>query len=189
MENSSGKMTDWLSKFKYNPIKPLLESEDEAVIYFTERDLLEKKVDAIDYIWNLKDAQNILKKQQPDGSWKPKKKDSGVKYSLIETWRHFRHLIQQYEMNNNHPAIRKASEYLFSCQTEEGDIRGILANQYAPYYTGAIMYLLIKAGYENDSRIEKGFKWLLSMRQDDGGWVIGSPSMIGVNFQEMKQMI
>jgi len=61
-------MTDWLSKFKYDPIKPLLESEDESVIYFTERDLLEKKVDAIDYVWNLKNAQNILKKQQPDGS-------------------------------------------------------------------------------------------------------------------------
>jgi len=58
-------------------------------------------------------------------------------------------------MNKNHPAIRKASEYLFSCQTEERDIRGILANQYAPYYTGAIMYLLIKAGYENDPRIKK----------------------------------
>lgn len=57
-------------------MKPLLESEDEAVIYFTERDLLEEKVDAIDYIWNLKDAQNILKKQQHDCSWKPKKKDS-----------------------------------------------------------------------------------------------------------------
>jgi len=42
------------------------------------------------------------------------------------------------------------------------------------------MYLLIKAGYESDPRIEKGFKWLLKMRQNDGGWVIGSPGMIGV---------
>ena len=42
------------------------------------------------------------------------------------------------------------------------------------------MYLLIKAGYEDDPRIEKGFKWLLKMRQDDGGWVIGSPGIIGI---------
>ncbi len=33
------------------------------------------------------------------------------------------------------------------------------------------MELLIKAGYD-DNRIEKGFKWLLSMRQNDGGWII-----------------
>ena len=34
------------------------------------------------------------------------------------------------------------------------------------------MELLIKAGYENDPRISKGFEWLLSIRQDDGGWAL-----------------
>ena len=48
----------------------------------------------------------------------------------------------------------------------------MLANQYATYYTGAILALLIKAGYEDDPRIEKGLRWLLSIRQDDGGWTI-----------------
>ena len=48
----------------------------------------------------------------------------------------------------------------------------MIGNQYATYYTGAIMSLLIKAGYEAESRIEKGFQWLLSIRQDDGGWTI-----------------
>ncbi|MFC1707187.1 adenosine deaminase [Planctomycetota bacterium] len=39
-------------------------------------------------------------------------------------------------------------------------------------YTGAILSLVIKAGYENDPRVERGMRWLLSMRQDDGGWTI-----------------
>ncbi len=34
------------------------------------------------------------------------------------------------------------------------------------------MSLLIQVGYADDPRIEKGFQWLLSMRQDDGGWSI-----------------
>jgi hypothetical protein len=34
------------------------------------------------------------------------------------------------------------------------------------------MSLFIKAGNEEDPRIEKGFQWLLSMRQDDMGWSI-----------------
>ena len=34
------------------------------------------------------------------------------------------------------------------------------------------MSLLIKAGYADDRRIGKGFHWLLSMRQEDGGWTI-----------------
>jgi hypothetical protein len=41
-----------------------------------------------------------------------------------------------------------------------------------PYYHAAIMELLIKAGYEDDARIERGLEWLLSMRQDDGGWIV-----------------
>ncbi len=175
-------MTDWLSKLKVDPTKPLLESGEDSIIYFTKRDLLEERVKPIDSIWDLPEVQKILKTQMTDGSWKyrNKKEESGVKYFLIETWRHFRYLIDQYEMNRNHQAIEKASEFLFSCQTDKGDIRGILANQYAPYYTGAIMYLLIKAGYENDPRIEKGLQWLLDMRQDDGGWVIGSPGIVGL---------
>lgn len=82
-------------------------------------------------------------------------------------------------MDRTCPGVSRAADYVFSCQTGEGDIRGMLANQYAPYYTGAIMSLLIKAGYGDDQRIEKGFRWLLEMRQDDGGWVIGSPGMVG----------
>jgi hypothetical protein len=92
-------------------------------------------------------------------------------------------------MDRQHPAIDKAAEYVLSCQTKEGDIRGILANQYAPYYTGALMSLLIKAGYADDPRIERGFRWLLDMRQDDGGWVIGSPGITGMGRIPQAELI
>jgi hypothetical protein len=81
-------------------------------------------------------------------------------------------LVERYELTKDHPAATKAAEFIFSCQTEDGDIRGLLGNQYATYYTGAIMAVLIKAGYEDDPRLEKGFKWLLLKRQNDGGWTI-----------------
>ena len=75
-------------------------------------------------------------------------------------------------MLREHPAISRAAEYVFSRQTEVGDFRGILGNQYTPYYSAALMELLIKAGYQSDRRIDKGFRWLLSVRQDDGGWAL-----------------
>ena len=93
-------------------------------------------------------------------------------YGLVETFKRFRLLVEQYRLTREHTGVEKAAEFLFSCQTEDGDIRGILGNQYATYYTGAIMAHLIEAGYVDDPRIEKGFRWLLSMRQDDGGWTI-----------------
>ena len=57
-------------------------------------------------------------------------------------------------------------------QVDVLQIKGLIGNQYATYYTGAILGLLITAGYGKDPRIAHGFEWLLSMRQDDGGWTI-----------------
>ena len=42
-------------------------------------------------------------------------------------------------------------------RTQEGDIRGILSNQYMPYYMGAILEILIKADYQKDGRVREGF--------------------------------
>ena len=113
-------MADWLSQFKYSPIKPLLDSGNDAIIYFAKRDLLEEKNQSIESIWDLPEVHKIIDKQLDDGSWPSKaKKDinSGVKYPLIETWKQLRFLIQQYEMDNTHPAIQKAAEFIFSCQS------------------------------------------------------------------------
>lgn len=78
----------------------------------------------------------------------------------------------KYGLNIGHPSVERAAEYILTCQTEEGDIRGILGTQYMPYYHGGISELLIRAGYGDDTRVEEGLEWLLSMRQDDGGWIV-----------------
>lgn len=169
-------MKSWRKSLKFDPISPLLPSNNEAIEYYVRRDLLDERVRPINYIWQLPEVKKLLKKQQADGSWKYPGKKTAVYpehyYSLLETWKRFRPLVKRYEFTKEHPAARKAAAFLFSCQTRDGDIRGFIGNQYATYYTGAIMALLIKAGYEDDPRIEKGVKWLLSMRQDDGGWTI-----------------
>jgi hypothetical protein len=185
-------MAGWRTRLQFDPIVPLLASDNEAIAYFTCRDLLGQETGPVSLVWNLPEVKNILLKQQPDGSWGYPGRthpDSGVKYSLIETWKMLRYLVDMYEMDRTHPAIGRAAGYVFSCQTDEGDIRGILANQYAPYYTGALMSLLIKAGYAEDPRIERVFRWLQEMRQDDGGWVIGSPGMVGLGHLSAKEQL
>lgn len=97
---------------------------------------------------------------------------SSEDYDQLETYRILGELVEKYGLNRDHPAIQSAADYLFSHQSEEGDFRGIYGNQYTPNYSAAIMELLIKAGYGSDSRIEKGFHWLRSNRQQDGGWAI-----------------
>lgn len=181
-------MNAGLDELKLNPIPTLLSCSNPAIEYFTRRDLLDEQVEPISELWDIKDALKILKKQQDDGSWKYPSKirrdlRSREDYDQFETYKTLGLLVEKYGLNRDHHQIQKAADYLFSCQTPEGDFRGIYGNQYAPTYSPAIMELLIKAGYGNDKRIEKGFQWLLSMRQEDGGWIIPFRTT-GMNLKE-----
>jgi hypothetical protein len=167
-------MEAWRRHLRVDPVPALLAREDAALHFFVRRDLLGERVGPPRSLWDLADVRRILRRQEEDGSWprRGKTRHTAINYGLIETWRHFRFLVEQYGFTREHPQAQKAAEYLFSCQTPDGDIRGMLADQYATYYTGAILALLIRAGYEDDPRIQKGFRWLLSMRQADQGWTI-----------------
>jgi hypothetical protein len=175
-------MDSWRGQLGFDPIPALLASGDEALQYFVRRELLEEEDGPICQLWQLPEAKKILKTQQPDGAWDrsdSKKKHKDINYKLIETWKQFRYLVDKFGFNREDPATERAAEFLLACQTDDGDMRGMLANQYANYYSGAILSLLIKAGYEDDLRIEKGIQWLLTMRQDDLGW---SESLITHDF-------
>lgn len=168
----------WQSLLRYDPLPKLLSSKNQAIVFFTKHNLQEEKSESVETLWELPSAVKAIERQQSDGSWKYHggKPDirSQQNYNQLETYRILGELVEKHGFNKGHPVIRKAADFLFRFQTEEGDFRGIYGTQYSPNYTGAIMELLIKAGYENDPHIEKGFHWLLSIRQDDDGWAIAS---------------
>jgi hypothetical protein len=166
----------WLDRLRVDPLPALLESDDAALQYFARRDLLEEETEPIEALWELPATQRLLKKQQDDGSWRYRGKNRTaypeINYDLLETFRSLGQLVQKHGFSQGHPAISRAAEYVFSCQTGEGDIRGILGTQYMPYYHAVLVELLVEAGYGDDPRIERAIEWLLSVRQDDGGWLI-----------------
>lgn len=189
-------MADWRKQLRYDPLAPLLSSKNEALPYFTSCDLLGEKLESIESLWQLHEVKKIIHRQLHDGSWKY---PSGGKehlrstedYNQLETYRILGLLIEKYGLNREHPAIARAADYLFSRQTEEGDFRGIYGNQHTPNYSAAIMELLIKAGYGEDPRIEGGFRWLLFIRQDDGGWAIPLRTVdkeSGTIFEALKKL-
>jgi len=169
-------MTDWRSILHYDPLPPLLSSGDSAIALFTAQDLLEQTDVNVKTLWDLPEAKKIVSKQQPDGSWKYPGGNTNLRtaenYDQIETFRNLGYLVEMYGFNKSHPVIVKAADFLLGFQTDEGDIRGILGTQYTPYYTAAMLELLIKAGCADDQRIEKALQWLSSTRQNDGGWAL-----------------
>jgi hypothetical protein len=148
----------WLDALEVNPLPTLLAWEDAALPYFVRRDLLDEPTGPVAALWEAAGARRLLQKQQPDGSWRyPGKSydpETGTHYDLLETYRSLRVLVEMYGVCRDHPALQQAAEYVFAQQTDEGDIRGIIGSQYMPYYHGAILELLIKAGYADDPRIE-----------------------------------
>ena len=187
-------MSVWQKELKVDPVPNLLSTGNEAIKYFTLHDLLDKRVEPIDRLWELPEATKILKKQEDNGSWKYPKGPNQmehVDYDQYQTYLILGELVEKYGFNKEHRSIQKAAEYIFQSQSKEGDFRGIYANQYSTTYSPAIMDLLIKAGYNNDPRILKGFDWLLSIRQNDGGWALPFRTMgfnIGDAFNQ-KELI
>jgi len=166
----------WKEHFNYDPLVPLKSSKNESILFFTKRDLLEEEPKPLDTLWKLPSAIKIINRQHEDGYWRypawKKKLNEPENYNLLETYRQLGFLVEKYGFTKEHSAIKKAAGYIFSCQTDEGDIRGFYGTQYSPNYTAAITELSIKAGYSKDKRISSVLEWLLSMRQEDGGWAI-----------------
>jgi hypothetical protein len=167
---------NWQRFLRYNPLPQFDIANDSALQFQVERDLKGMDSGSPKILWELPLVLKILKKQQDNGSWKyPKKKKDPREisgYAQLETFRQLGILVEKYLLNIDHPAIQRAAEFLFSCQTNEGDFRGIYLDQYSPNYTAAYLEILIKAGYIDDEHIRRGLKWLHSLRQDDGGWVV-----------------
>lgn len=176
-QTSASGRADWREQLRFDPLPRLLSSANKSITFLVRRDLLDEKVGLGENLWQLPEAERILSRQLNDGAWKYAGGNERIRsednYNQIETYRILGQLVEKYVFNRRHPAIVRAADYFFSHQTKEGDFaRGILGNQYAPYYSAAIMELLIKAGYGTDPRIKRGFQWLLAIRQNDGGWAI-----------------
>ncbi|MDH5795034.1 MAG: hypothetical protein OEZ24_02890, partial [Candidatus Bathyarchaeota archaeon] len=132
----------WQEQLRFDPLPQLLSSENKTLLYFVRRDLLQEKVGPMATLWRLPRVVEVTSRQRENGSWKyPGGKEhvrSELSYDQLETYRVLGQLVEKYGLTRKHPAITRAADFLFSCQTEEGDFRGIYQSQYTPNYTAAI---------------------------------------------------
>jgi hypothetical protein len=162
------------SALRFDPVPWLLSSQNPAIEALVRRDFLGQVIETRT-LWGLAEPARLLRRQQRDGSWRyPAPRPGPQNYDLYETLQVLGCLVTQYAFDRRHPAIEKAAAYVFSCQSRQGDYRGIYGNQTAPTYTPALMEVLILAGYADHRSIGRAFRWLLVNRQNDGGWAIAA---------------
>jgi hypothetical protein len=174
---ASGRRPRWARHLRVDPLPALVSGDDLALAHAAKRELLEQDAGPLTALWSLPVVEKLLRRQRDDGGWSypgggiPKHRAT-EDYDQIETYRNLGILVEKYAATRKLPAVGKAAEFLFARQTDEGDFRGIYGRQYTPNYTAGILELLVKAGYGRDARVSRCFRWLMQIRQADGGWAI-----------------
>lgn len=165
----------WRSFFEIDIVPRLIGSADLALSTQSQRALLDE-APSMGPVHGSKPVLTLLRKQGEDGRWRFRSPRTVVpsldNNDQVETYRSLGLLIELYGLDSGHEAIRKAAEFVLAHQTEEGDIRGIYGHQYTPNYTAGFLELFAKAGMAGDERVRLGLEWLLSARQEDGGWAV-----------------
>jgi len=156
--------------------KSLLSADDPALVWCTRKYLLHERIGAKD-LWDLPVVVRTMRRQKRDGRFPYP--GGGVThlrstedYDQLETYQTLLELVSKFGLTIEHDRVARAIDFLFRCQTRVGDFRGIYGRQYSPNYSAAILAVIVEAGCDERARIDRCFRWLLSMRQDDSGWVV-----------------
>lgn len=164
-------------------IEFLLARGNLPLLYWLKKDVLEVPID--------REAKNlrkfasrirILETQKPDGSWWEKRSDTPIHWERtlyrVDTLRNLFRLYD-YGCTTKEEGIQKGLGFLFSLQSKEGDFRGTVLNEHTPTFHALALEILCRYGLDDDRRVQKGFRWVLKNRQQDGGWALYYPRSVG----------
>ncbi len=181
----------------------LLEEKNPSVRYFALLDLLDKdeRDKAVQAAKNLIPTSRLVTKvfarQRPNGYWGDPTNPYLPKYKS-SYWQIM--VLGLLGMNRDDERIRRACEYIFRFQLDEGGFssysyeraskdyesmreRGkklpssdewvyskVFEHQYS-CLTGNVAAALIRMGYLKDPRTERALRWLVKIQNEDGGWL------------------
>jgi hypothetical protein len=181
-------MANWKSLLNSDPVDWLLEDDNPSVKYFTLIDLLEKSSEDSELIESKKQIMEIgvvpkiLEKQNPGGYWgKPEEfyvrsKYKGTVWNLI--------ILASLGANENDKRIRDTVEFIL--KNSQDLTRGGFApwsikkgggapGKAIPCLTGNMIWSMIRFGYLEDPRVQKGINWITKYQRFDDGEYIDLP--------------
>jgi len=200
---SSTKIEDWKSVLKADPTDWLLEEDNPSVRYFTLKDLMDlpdnhpSLLAAKRAIPTSKIVMKSLSKQSPKGYWESPEQPYQLKYKATY-WQIM--ILGQLGLDKGDERIRRACDYIFNFQLEEGgfsvfreegakkeyawiekrgrkppDPSQWISSRIREYeyscLTGNIVAALIRLGYNDDPRVWRALNWLIRIQNRDGGWL------------------
>jgi hypothetical protein len=173
-------LSGWKSTLKADPTEWLLEEENPSVQYFVLTNILQHSESepeaktAKQRIMKIGVVPKILNKQKEDGFWgKPedfyiRSKYKGTVWSLI--------LLAEFDADGKDERVRKACEFILknSQDRESGGFAylgsptgGGRHSAVVPCLTGNMVFSLIRLGYLEDPRIQRGIDWIVKCQRFD----------------------
>jgi hypothetical protein len=160
-------------------VEYLLARGSLPILFWLKKDILEVPVDReVKNMRKFAARVRILETQKPDGSWWERRSDTPLHWERtlyrVDTLRNL-YRLYDYGCTIKEGGVQRAVDFLLSLQSKEGDFRGTVMNIYTPTFHSLTLEMLCRYGLDKDRRVQKGFRWILANRQNDGGWALYHP--------------
>jgi hypothetical protein len=175
-------VSDWKSMLKANPVGWLLEKDNPSVRYFTLTQIQDKPQNSPEAQEAKKEIMlsgvvpKILAKQHDGGYWEASEKFYTTKYRGT-VWQLI--ILAELGADRNDQRIKKACEFILensqdrksggfsawlSVKVGGGRYSGVL-----PCLTGNMVWSLIRLGFLEDPRVQRGIEWIVKYQRFDDG--------------------
>jgi len=172
-------MSNWKSYLKKDSSEWLLEDNNPSVRYFALTDLMDKKPNSSEVeatrskIMTEGVVPKILSKQKLGGYWEESYSFYLPKYKAT-VWTFI--ILAELAADANDERIRQTCEFVLENSQNKASgafsTRGGMAggdSNIIPCLTGNMLFSLIRCGYLEDSRVQKGIDWIVKYQRFDDG--------------------
>jgi hypothetical protein len=179
-------LSGWRARLASDPIPRLLREGSPSVLARIRRDLIDdSEAPGLQEVWGYPEVKALVKKIEKDGSFAPKAPEKalgGPRFATaLATLRVLDRLADlgvRVEGETCPDPLKKSVDFLLASQEEDGGIADLAlaeapkarAKTVALHFHGWAVSALCRLGFDSDSRVDQGFRYLLERRQDDGGW-------------------
>jgi hypothetical protein len=172
----------WRARLGRDPVPILLREGSDALVSRVRRDLIDDdEAPGAEEILTYAEVKAFLRKQDKQGAFpaKPPEKTLGpAKFARAVATLRALERMADYGLRRSEEAVARAADLLLGSQDSDGGIGDLALGEtpearpktVAIHFHGWALAVLCRTGFDDDPRIERGFRYLLNNRQADGGW-------------------
>ncbi len=184
-------MVDWKSFLKADPTDWLLEDNDPSIRYWTLKDLLKRSesnpeiLEAKRRIPQSAEVKKIFSQVHINNGPFWSKPNGDIYWGTFSTGSVLLFLAET-GLTKEDPRIEDLAKFLSSYQSDEGFFKLTPKGPgWWSCFTATVLGSLMRFGYTDDERVDKGVNWLFQNQRLDGGWYCAKNALKGESKEKL----